>query len=101
MQESESQAFFRRDVLHGGCALTSEGFVSSQYDDDLSAGGSKITFEGKAKFKDNLCDVSAPYCLFDCSPVLVGRLRTTTTTYCTSFHRLAQPVFYLLCIRFV
>ena len=37
--------------------MASKGFVVSQYDDDLSAGDSKITFADKAKFKDNYCDV--------------------------------------------
>lgn len=37
--------------------MASRGFVFSEYDDDLSAGDSKITFADKAKFKDNYFDV--------------------------------------------
>ena len=35
----------------------------SEYDDDLSAGDSKITFADKAKFKDNYCDVRRRFAL--------------------------------------
>lgn len=47
----------RRRRLKGGCALASRGYVFREYDDDLSAGDSKVTFADKAKFKDNYCDV--------------------------------------------
>ena len=43
--------------VKGGCALASRGYVLHEYDDDQSPGDSKITFAGKAKFKDNFCDV--------------------------------------------
>jgi len=44
--------------------LASRGFVVSEFDDDLSAGDSKITFANKAKFKDNYCDVRRRFALF-------------------------------------
>lgn len=39
----------------GGCALSTQGAFDT---DDAAEGDNRITFENKAKFKDNLCDVS-------------------------------------------
>lgn len=39
----------------GGCALSTEGTIDG---DDAAEGDNRVTFEKKAKFKDNFCDVS-------------------------------------------
>ena len=54
--------------------MASRGFVVSEFDDDLSAGDSKITFANKAKFKDNYCDVRRRFAL----PVADTLGRSTT-----------------------
>lgn len=38
--------------------MASMRYVDNGGDDEVSAADNKITFEGKAKFKDNHCDVS-------------------------------------------